>query len=201
MLENAEKYLFEFKNRNHGPSYEIAMEIKPDRSGWTPYGTYDEQSEIYVVTKTFSINLDTPLYSGNWKVEYYSPNQLVNVIEKEIDYYSNQLESLEKINRKYNGQNIPVHYIYSICKELVDLLNYIRNDDEYKLIQKQIKVLNENKSMKIFISHASINKDYGTALVELLKGIGIDDIIFTSNVAYGIPIGENIFNWLKKTNK
>lgn len=53
--------------------------------------------------------------------------------------------------------------------------------------------------MKIFISHSSANKDYGNALVELLRGIGIkeDEIIFTSNTAYGIPISQNIFNWLK----
>lgn len=53
--------------------------------------------------------------------------------------------------------------------------------------------------MKILISHASANKEYGNALVELLRGIGLkeDEIIFTSNTAYGIPIGQNIFKWLK----
>lgn len=53
--------------------------------------------------------------------------------------------------------------------------------------------------MKIFISHASANKEYGNTIVELLRGIGIneDEIIFTSNVAYGIPNSQNIFNWLK----
>lgn len=53
--------------------------------------------------------------------------------------------------------------------------------------------------MKIFISHSSANKNYGNALVELLRSVGIkeDEIIFTSNVAYGIPIGKNIFHWLK----
>ena len=53
--------------------------------------------------------------------------------------------------------------------------------------------------MKIFISHSSQNKNYGEKLVELLRNIGIkeSDIIFTSNTAYGIPIGQNIFNWLK----
>ena len=53
--------------------------------------------------------------------------------------------------------------------------------------------------MKIFISHSSKNANYGNALVELLTVIGIksDQIIFTSNTAYGIPIGQNIFNWLK----
>lgn len=53
--------------------------------------------------------------------------------------------------------------------------------------------------MKIFISHASANKEYGNALVDLLRGVGLkeDEIIFTSNTAYGIPTGQNIFNWLK----
>ena len=53
--------------------------------------------------------------------------------------------------------------------------------------------------MKIFISHSSRNKNYGNALVSLLTGVGVkdDEIIFTSNDAYGIPIGQSIFNWLK----
>lgn len=53
--------------------------------------------------------------------------------------------------------------------------------------------------MKIFISHSSKNKDYGNALVELLRGVGLkeDEVVFTSNNAYGIPIGQNIYNWLK----
>ncbi|MNQ82776.1 hypothetical protein D3C85_978370 [compost metagenome] len=53
--------------------------------------------------------------------------------------------------------------------------------------------------MKIFISHSSRNKLYGDKLVDLLRNVGIkeNEIIFTSNTAYGIPIGQNIFNWLK----
>lgn len=53
--------------------------------------------------------------------------------------------------------------------------------------------------MKIFISHSSKNKNYGDALVNLLTAAGVkdDEIIFTSNDAYGIPIGQSIFNWLK----
>ena len=37
--------------------------------------------------------------------------------------------------------------------------------------------------MKIFISHSSKNKDYGNALVELLRGVGLkeDEVVFTSN--------------------
>lgn len=54
-------------------------------------------------------------------------------------------------------------------------------------------------NMKIFISHSSKNAKYGHALVKLLTGLGINssDITFTSDTSYGIPAGENIFNWLK----
>ena len=57
----------------------------------------------------------------------------------------------------------------------------------------------ESSEMKIFITHSSQNKNYGELLVELLRSIGINEseIIFTSNVAYGIPVGKNIFHWLK----
>lgn len=53
--------------------------------------------------------------------------------------------------------------------------------------------------MKVFISHSSKNKNYGDKFVELLRNLGIKEteIIFTSNIAYGIPVGQNIFNWLK----
>lgn len=53
--------------------------------------------------------------------------------------------------------------------------------------------------MKIFISHSSKNKFYGDKLVDLLRLIGIKEkeIIYTSNSAYGIPVGSNIFTWLK----
>lgn len=53
--------------------------------------------------------------------------------------------------------------------------------------------------MKIFISHSSRNEVYGLALVNLLTGVGVDhdSIVFTSDTSYGIPVGENIFDWLK----
>jgi hypothetical protein len=53
--------------------------------------------------------------------------------------------------------------------------------------------------MKIFISHSSKNKFYGDKLVDLLRNVGVKEnqLIYTSNTAYGIPVGQNIFNWLK----
>ncbi|MCL6659680.1 toll/interleukin-1 receptor domain-containing protein [Paenibacillus amylolyticus] len=52
---------------------------------------------------------------------------------------------------------------------------------------------------KIFISHSSKDKKYGYALVKLLRGLGLErnQIIFTSDDDYGIPIDLNIFEYLK----
>lgn len=52
---------------------------------------------------------------------------------------------------------------------------------------------------KIFISHSSKDREYGDVLVKLLLGIGVkgSQIIFTSDPDYGIPTGENIFEYLK----
>jgi len=53
---------------------------------------------------------------------------------------------------------------------------------------------------KIFISHSRENKVIGEALVELLEHLGVasGNIVFTSDDDYGIPIGMNIFEWLKE---
>ena len=53
--------------------------------------------------------------------------------------------------------------------------------------------------MKLFISHSSKNGDYGNALLSLLIDIGVPhrSITYTSSDSHGIPMGENIFDWLK----
>ncbi|MEK6485760.1 toll/interleukin-1 receptor domain-containing protein [Myroides odoratimimus] len=54
--------------------------------------------------------------------------------------------------------------------------------------------------IKIFISHSSKNVNFGQAIVDLLLAVGVNSsqIIFTSNDAFGIPTGQNIFKWLKE---
>lgn len=59
----------------------------------------------------------------------------------------------------------------------------------------------EKKSkMKIFISHSSEDKEYGDILLELLRGLGLnrDEIIYTSNDLYGIPLGKKIYYYLRE---
>lgn len=56
------------------------------------------------------------------------------------------------------------------------------------------------KPYKAFISHSSKDKEFVSELVGLLEYIGLDEeqIICTSIQGYGIPLGENIFDYLKQ---
>lgn len=53
--------------------------------------------------------------------------------------------------------------------------------------------------MKLFISHSSKNSNYGDALLSLLTDMSVPhtSITYTSSDSHGIPMGENIFDWLK----
>lgn len=120
------------------------------------------------------------------------------------------------INGLWTHQEVKVYFRYKIAedthrnlrnsilektKPLIDLKKLTEFFD-YSNGQEQMlnnKPEGDSDTTKIFISHSSSDKEYGELIVELLRNIGLkeDKIIFTSNVAYGIPVSENIFNWLK----
>lgn len=52
---------------------------------------------------------------------------------------------------------------------------------------------------KLFFSHSSMNKEEIKMLVEFVEDMGIphDRIICTSIPDYGVPGGQNIYNWIK----
>lgn len=137
-----------------------------------------------------------------------NPSERLNIITS-IALHLQEEYTTSEINLILGGYGIETENVSIVNSKriyIVDLLKCQANDLIIK-IEKDLmgKETNEitSKSSKvsrrIFISHSSKNSDFGNALVELLIGIGIKDeqIIFTSNTAYGIPIGVNIFNWLK----
>ena len=74
-------------------------------------------------------------------------------------------------------------------------------------LQKELDVLEpipckketpQKRSKKIFISHATQDKNYVEAIITLLESLGFreDDIICSSIPPYCIPLGENVYNWL-----
>lgn len=59
------------------------------------------------------------------------------------------------------------------------------------------------KSPKVFISHSSLDKEYVTYLVDFLEDIGLNqEQLFCSSVpGYGIPMDNDIYEYLKKQFK
>lgn len=57
----------------------------------------------------------------------------------------------------------------------------------------------EEKEHKLFISHSSDDKEYMTALIEMLESIGMtnDSFVCTSVPGYGIPGEGVIYDWLR----
>ena len=62
------------------------------------------------------------------------------------------------------------------------------------------KDVKKNNLKKIFLSHCSVDKKYGDALRALLVGLGIKNaqLVYTSYPANKIPVGENIFDYLRE---
>ena len=89
--------------------------------------------------------------------------------------------------------------------ELNGSLQAIRkNIDKYYPEEKGLVLVEENelkeKKPKIFISHATVDKNYASALVGLLEDIGLREsqIFCSSALGYGIPLDEDIYEYLKK---
>lgn len=74
---------------------------------------------------------------------------------------------------------------------------YYPTESKSKVNDKTKKVI---KSPKIFISHSSYDRDYVSSIVQLLEDLGIrEDQLFCSSIpGYGIPLDEDIYDYLKQ---
>ena len=72
--------------------------------------------------------------------------------------------------------------------------------DKYYLESGENVKDNSTKPSKIFISHAAEDKEYVVKLVELLEWMGLDQTqLFCSSLpGYGIPVGKDIFDYLRE---
>jgi hypothetical protein len=101
----------------------------------------------------------------------------------------------ESLKRAYlNGLEIAQGLIESLIDEIKDFGLPQQEIDEISLKN------NNAKSEKIFISHSSSDAHFGKAIVQLLRDLGLkrEQIVFTSDDNYGIPLDDNIFEYLKK---
>ena len=85
--------------------------------------------------------------------------------------------------------------LFRAKKEEMDKLLMSTEAEWDQLLNKSKK---QEKTIKLFISHSSKNKDYVKAFVELLEDIGLRKNIICSSISdYSIPLNKNIYDWLR----
>lgn len=145
----------------------------------------------------FNVIHDNPEFSA-WKQEVQL--ELQDIYDRTRDKYIwNTLVILEQDFNGWKDQK-------SFNELSGSLLAVRKNIDKYYpaeisktfTIKEEITML--QKSPKIFISHSSQDKEYVTCLVDFLEDIGLkENQLFCSSVpGYGIPLDEDIYDYLKQ---
>lgn len=148
----------------------------------------------------FNVVHDNPEFSA-WKQEVQF--ELQDIYDRTNDNFI--WNTLTSVRQDFNGWKDQTSF-----NELSgSLLTIRKNIDKYypDEINAVSNIVEANtmsqKSPKIFISHSSLDKEYVTCLVDFLESIGLtQEQLFCSSVpGYGIPLDEDIYDYLKRQFK
>lgn len=145
----------------------------------------------------FNVIYDTPDFC-NWSQELQL--ELQNIFDRTNDNFIWSLLILLK--QGFNGWN-DVQSFNKLCGGLSAVQ---KNIEQYFSVDSQTAQVVDGgnkmlqKSSKVFISHSSDDKEYVSALVDFLEDIGLskDKIFCSSAPGYGIPLDEDIYEYLKR---
>lgn len=141
----------------------------------------------------------------SYKLYIHNPESHV-AVEAYLDWYNAALSYLNGYYSITNSDFAKFKHIDNGGDGKKLLSNFQRIYGIYNLLMENVSsqnveqdVSSSKKSPIVFISHSSKDKDFVDALVNLLEEIGLDEnTLFCSSVSdYGVPLGENIFNYLK----
>ena len=148
----------------------------------------------------FNVVHDNPEFSV-WKQEVQF--ELQDIYDRTRDKFI--WNTLTSVKQDFNGWKDQTSF-----NELSGSLLAIRKNidkyypDEINAVSNIVEANTmSQKSPKIFISHSSLDKEYVTCLVDFLESIGLtQEQLFCSSVpGYGIPLDEDIYDYLKRQFK
>lgn len=143
--------------------------------------------------------------------DYTSEGNIINFLDglkfnikeedfESITYYLNEIckwydYNIDKIHDNEYVIDIEAH------DRNKNILETLRND--FNLNYTLEKGNEDNMYSKIFLSHTSTDAKYGNAIRNFLIALGIKDeqLIYTSSPLNKIPVGNNIFEYLKANIK
>lgn len=127
--------------------------------------------------------------------------ELQDIFDRTNDKFVGDIIKDNGIINQFNGKNFTELNNFETLK--YSLKNIKININKYYPIEKSLNNIIEQgvdkmKNTKVFISHSSKDVDFVAPLVELLADIGLtNDNLFCSSIPdYGIPLGENIYDYL-----
>ena len=185
---------------------ELKMDIEIEANSNIPIKTTESTLEglLHEMDDLESEFKLTPKVSGipSVKTIHNNPKFLLwrSKITNELDGNTNLLaqkilQELEYFNR-WNDESL----FNNIKANLTVLVQEHSKENTTLMNKHDSNSLNDQQSHKLFISHSSEDKEYVEAFVEMLICIGMspDSFICTSVSGYGIPGGDDIFNWLRE---
>lgn len=127
-------------------------------------------------------------------------NEIISVFDNEISGIRGGLSNYSPCflgSTPYGSvsDNIQVDFLKDIS-----LLKSKLQVELEKHVTKNSETISNNKSKKVFISHASNDKLFVELIVNLLEDIGLSEteIVCSSIPGYGIPLGKDIYDWLSE---
>lgn len=111
-----------------------------------------------------------------------------------IDWYNKNIQKVRSNSFITDSEYDEHERIFNKVKEL-------RKDlEEYKCNNQLIDYESKSSDPLIFLSHSSSDQKYGDALEKFIMSLGInkEQLIYTSHPLHKIPLGENIYEYLRK---
>lgn len=127
-------------------------------------------------------------------------NEIISVFDNEINGIRGGLSNYSPCflgSTPYGtvSDNIDVDFL----KDIALLKSKLQAELEKNQNDKSISV-SDKKPKKVFISHATNDKQFVQLIVNLLEDIGLSEteIVCSSIPGYGIPLGKDIYDWLSE---